>query len=197
MAVEYDPKTITGAYGIGSETIDPTVSAKDVAARNAEMKTALEAISEPLQAFAILCAYFSGQQFRIMEEKITEYEEKKNEYEKVLTTSQEANIYLAEAKKDDETEVELDFMKNMKWILEGTGKTQKDVSKDYKFDKDEAQNAVDLINRKKDILSTDLQALSTEVDMTVQDQSEAEEMAANSVKKLVDLLSAIGRTAGG
>ncbi|MDY0220920.1 MAG: hypothetical protein RBR67_07270 [Desulfobacterium sp.] len=72
-----------------------------------------------------------------------------------------------------------------------------DKGADGKHSKDEWQSFADVLNQEKDMRSTDLNKLSTEMDMAVKDSSEAEQMAANAIKKAVDLMSTQGKTSGG
>lgn len=190
--------TITEAY----ETTDANGNPVSPEAHRAKVRIGIEDIDDPLESFALLAAYFSGQQNRKMEDKLEEYKEKTDDYKRVLNTSQKAHTYLADAKAQEGKDKEWPkcdnaFKNDMNWVLTGSGKNFNDISDDKKLDDNEAQACVDAISQKKDMTSTELQAITTEMDMAVKDAGEAEQMAANAVKKLTDLISTLGKNAGG
>lgn len=157
----------------------------------------------PIEAFAVLASYFAGQANKKMEDKLAEYSAKSDEYTDVLELSQAAHTYKAEAKaqegKDgDPPKPDQAFRDGMDRVLSGSGKTCSDIiPADGTINQDRAQTCIDAINQKKDILSTDLQSLSTEMDMAIKDAGEAEQMAANAIKKYVDLITTQGKSSGG
>lgn len=163
--------------------------------------------NSPLEAFAVLASYFAGQQNKVMEDVLTEYTDKSNVYKSVLELSETAHVLKAEAKAEEGKDgappkANKDFREGMDKVLQGSGKSFSDIvpkndDGDYRVETDQAQTCIDAISQKKDILSTDLQALSTKMDMAIKDAGEAEQMAANAVKKLTDLISTQGKGSGG
>lgn len=70
-------------------------------------------------------------------------------------------------------------------------------SDDVSFDAEGWDDQCTIINEEKEIQSTELNKLSTDMELTVEDSSTAQEMTANAVKKNSDLASTQGRTSGG
>lgn len=165
------------------------------------MRAKAESTKNPIVAFACVVSYFAGTQETIMKDKMDTYEEKHEEYKTCLNWSKYAHRKKAEATANN------GGRKNLAWgggsfktyinSITGDKFDKMDKGKDKWHNKDEWQAFIDVINKEKDIQSTDLNKLSTEMDMAVKDCSEAEQMAANAVKKATDLMSTQGRTAGG
>jgi len=162
------------------------------------LKTSIKSCTNPIEAFACLAAYFAGKQETVMSKKLKEYEEKFNEYKKCLDYSKEAHVGKAGAAANKgTTNSTAGFNAYMNEITNNQYTDKMDKGKDGCHNKDEWQSFADVLNEQKDIRSTELNKLSTEMDMAVKDSSEAEQMAANAIKKAVDLMSTQGKTSGG
>jgi len=161
--------------------------------------------TNPIQAFAMLAAYFAGEQETVMSDKLEEYEQKHEEYKEVLAFSKIAHEGKAGCNSDNTTRSDgsecyydgKGFDEYMDDITEDQYSDGMDKNNDSKHEEDEWQDFIDDINKKKDMESTDLNKLSTEMDMAVKDSGEAEQMAANAIKKATELMSTQGKTAGG
>ena len=167
----------------------------------AGLKNTINSGMSPIQAFACLASYFAGQEETKMAKKLKEYETAFNAYKECLGHSKEAHTGKASAAADKASGSTKGFDKYMNEITTNKYSKAGDKSMDKKQDswhnKDEWQSFADVLNQQKDLLSTDLNKLSTEMDMAVKDSSEAEQMAANAIKKAVDLMSTQGKTSGG
>ncbi|MCK5687329.1 hypothetical protein KAJ27_24550 [bacterium] len=155
----------------------------------------------PVVAFAYMASYFAGEQETVMNNKLEKYKEQHDEYKNCLRKSKYAHEKKAIAAADSESRKKLAKSNGSfeSYINSITGNkfSKMDKGNDDWHNKDEWQSFIDVINKQKDIESTDLNKLSTEMDMAVKDSSEAEQMAANAVKKATDLMSTQGRTSGG
>ncbi|MCK5100921.1 MAG: hypothetical protein KAR45_22620 [Desulfobacteraceae bacterium] len=161
------------------------------------MKARAAATKNPILAFACVAAYFAGEKYTVQEDKLDEYEEKHEDYKNCLTWSKYAHERKARATELDKAcSGSGGFKSYVSSIIEGSFNDM-DKGNDNKHNKDEWQAFIDVINKEKDIQSTDLNKISTEMDMAVKDCSEAEQMAANAVKRANDLMSTQGKTAGG
>lgn len=161
------------------------------------MKNELKDSTNPTVAFATLSTFFAGQSELTMSLKLNEYQAKFDEYQDCLKFSKEAHEGKAETATTKYPVSSPEFNTYMNSITDDKFSSKMDKKSDGKHDKDEWQSFADIINQKKDMLSTELNKLSTEMDMAVKDSSEATQMAANAIKKAIDLLSTQGRTSGG
>lgn len=162
------------------------------------LTTTINSSSSPIQAFACLAAYFAGQEENKMSKKLAEYETAFNAYKECLGYSKEAHEGKAgAAAKDGCTGSTGGFDTYMDHITNNAYSDKMDKKNDSSHNKDEWQSFADVLNEQKDMLSTELNKLSTEMDMAVKDSSEAQQMAANAIKKAVDLMSTQGKTSGG
>lgn len=159
----------------------------------------------PIERFALVASFFAGVQTRKMEEKLEEYKTLTDNYKEVLHWSQRVQQWKVETK-DGKDDVWMHYNDGTKFnqVIFPEGKNYINDFRRTHYDntyhlfgKDEVQAVVDVVNQRKDMVSTELQKLSTEVDMAVKDAGEAEQMAANAVKKLTDLLSTQAKNAGG
>jgi hypothetical protein len=180
--------TILSSYAQGQEG--------DVAG----LKSAINSSMSPIQAFACLASYFAGQEETKMATKLKEYEKAFNDYKECLEHSKEAHEGKAGAAAKDGCVSSKDiegFDTYMDKITNNAYSDKMDKKDDSNHNKDEWQSFADVLNEQKDLLSTDLNKISTEMDMAVKDSSEAEQMAANAIKKAVELMSTQGKTSGG
>ncbi|WDP87727.1 MAG: hypothetical protein HUN05_23470 [Desulfobacter sp.] len=154
----------------------------------------------------MVASFFAGQQSQTMADTLVRYKDKHKEYKDTLELSEAAHVLKSEAaaadgKGDSPPTADKAFRDGMDKVLTGTGKRFSDIvekkDKKYEVGEDQAQTCIDAISQKKDILSTELQAISTDMDMAVKDSGEAEFMAANAVSNLTDLLGTLGKQAGG
>ncbi len=160
--------------------------------------SSINSCTNPIEAFACLAAYFAGQEENKMSQKLAEYETAFNAYKECLGYSKEAHEGKAgAAAKDGCTGSSAGFDTYMDNITNNAYSDKMDKKNDSNHNKDEWQSFADVLNEQKDMLSTDLNKLSTEMDMAVKDSSEAEQMAANAIKKAVELMSTQGKTSGG
>lgn len=160
--------------------------------------SATMARQDPIENFALLASFFAGKQETVMNNKLKEYEDQHNEYKKVLRWSKYAHEKKAYATNKDKAVHGSGSYKNyMNGITNNRFTNEMDKNKDNKHNKDEWQSQIDVINKEKDMQSTELNKISTEMDMAVKDSSEAEQMAANAVKKANDLMSTQAKTSGG
>ena len=170
--------------------------------------------------FIRLCAFFAGQQSFEMQRKLEVYKEQHEFYQKVLDKSSLAHEHkLAAAnagesvmiEDDDERESFNSFM-NMNVLtlsedeMASNGHNLRmgyqlgggqDKNNDNYHNKEEWEGFCQLLDKKKDMESTTLNKLSTEMDLAVKESDSAQEMAANAIKKSNDVLSTQARTAGG
>lgn len=182
-----------------------------------EMGRKMTGSTNPVVAFARLAAFFAGQQSFKMQVKLKIYEEQHNYYKDVLDNSKIAHqgkLSAASAKKDkkiedDDARCKFNvFMNNH--ILEDGGNYDRlthfygskligdiDPDGDNKHNKDQWDGFIQMIDKEKDIASTDLNKLSTEMDMAVKESDSAQQMAANAIKKANDLLYEQAKTSGG
>ncbi|MCG8564148.1 MAG: hypothetical protein MI747_03610 [Desulfobacterales bacterium] len=182
---------ITGAYSAGK------------GGNISELKSVIQGGGSPIANFAMVAAYFAGQEEKTMQTRLNEYEKQHDKYKECLDVSKIAHQKKGEAASKNNAPHAGSTFKNYMVKIMGGGKTGRDkfdgidVNDDNKHNEDEMQSYIDVLNKQKDIESTELNALSTKVDMAVKDSSEAQQMAANAVKKATDLMSTQGRTSGG
>ncbi|WP_022665968.1 hypothetical protein [Desulfospira joergensenii] len=183
-----------------------------------DMEGDLTDAANPIVAFARLAAFFAGQQSFAMELKLKEYEEQHEFYQEVLENSTIAHQYklkAAEADTDVGIEEEDDmrsfnkFMNSNVVTLSDDDRSNRlvhlgyrlgggvDSSNDNLHSKEDWEGFCEQIDQKKDMESTTLNKLSTEMDLAVKDSDSAQEMAANAIKKANDLMSTQGKTSGG
>lgn len=158
----------------------------------------------PIERFALVASFFAGVQTRKMEEKLEEYKTLTDNYREVLHWSQSVQQWKVETKDGGDVWLHNDQRDEFnEFIFPGGENNLNAFSRGHHkntyhlFGKDEVQAVVDVVNQRKDMVSTELQKKATEVDMAVKDAGEAEQMAANAVKKLTDLLSTQAKNAGG
>lgn len=183
------------------------------------MQGELSGSTNPIISFARLAAFFAGQQSFKMELKLKEYTAQHDEYKLLLEHSQEAHTGQAEAARNDglsNSSKTFNYFFNHKVLGRGDGPVTRtndkyaeivegqndyilkyDKGNDSKHNKDEWGRIIGVINEKKDLESTDLNKLSTEMDMAVKDSDSAQQMAANAIKKSNDLMSTQAKSLGG
>ncbi|MBI9089837.1 MAG: hypothetical protein JEZ12_11525 [Desulfobacterium sp.] len=161
------------------------------------MTLQINSCTNPIQAFACVAAFFAGEQETIMGEKLEEYEAQHNEYKECLQYSKEAHEGKSETVSNKYSYSGSGFDDYMNKISDGKYSSKMDKGNDGKHNKEEWQSFADVINQQKDMESTDLNKLSTEMDMAVKDSSEAEQMVVNAVKKMIELMTTQGKGAGG
>ena len=161
------------------------------------MRARVTSTTNPIVAFACVASYFAGKNEIAMEKKMDEFETQHEKYMKCLDWSQYAHERKASAVAEDGGVYGSSSFKSYINGITNNKFNSMDKGNDNYHNKDEWQSFIDVINQQKDMESTDLNKLSTEMDMAVKDCSEAEQMAANAVKKATDLMSTQGRTAGG
>jgi hypothetical protein len=164
----------------------------------AGMKSKIGSCKNPIQAFACMAAYFAGEQETVMTQKLDEYETQHEVYKDCLAYSKEAHQGKASCPDKKKCSYSTkDFNAYMDRITDNKYSSKMDYKHDGKHKKEEWQGFADVINQQKDMESTELNKLSTEMDMAIKDSSEAEQMATNAVKKATDLMSTQGKTSGG
>ena len=180
--------------------------------------TAVKNCTSPAAAFACLSAYFAGLEQAEMNTLMDDYKDQHEVYAKCLTMSKFANEQKAEAAaagdngtsswvmtpNEEEGVSGWSYKNYMEGILNDSedGLFELDQKSTNYLDKavftqDEWESQCDIINQQKDIESSELNQLSTDMELAVQDSSEAQEMAANAIKKLSDLASSQAKTSGG
>jgi len=192
-----DFKPTSGTYTTDAGTFAYTSAA--LSARSAAL-SALQACSSPAAAFACLATYYAGQTETELNDLMDEYEEQQASYRECLDFSTHATSKKAEANQNGTcpaTEEDGDFETYMIGIA-GTSEWKSIDSDDtHEHSADEWQAMCDILNNQKEKESNELNSLSTEMELAIQDSSEAEEMAANAVKKLSDMLSTQAKAIGG
>lgn len=174
-------------------------TADAVSARGAALDM-VQSCSSPTAAFACLAAYYAGQAQNELENLMDEYKAQQDSYEDCLDHSTYANASKAEANQNSScpsSKDNPDFESYMKEIAGTTEWNRIDSDGTQEHSADEWQAMCDILNNQKEIESNDLNSLSTEMELSIQDSSEAEEMAANAVKKLSDMLSTQAQASGG
>ena len=182
------------------------------------MHSKLEGATNPIVAFARLAAFFAGQQEFKMQVKLEEYRVQHERYKKVLEYSKLAHqkkLEAANAKADIGVAGRLEqrdfnhFMNTEILTLTAEEKRDhwidaniylgggQDTDRNNLHSEDDWDGFIKLIDKKKDMESTDLNKLSTEMDMAVKESDSAQQMAANAIKKANDLIYELAKTSGG
>ena len=192
---------LMGAYKLGTQ------SAKVIGGEVDNIKYLAVKMGEqmpkdnPMCAFMLLTAYFSGKQESVMEGRMKEYEEKHNAYKETLDMSKEAHEGKAVIGKNKKTKKYSPYSDGFKTYMDRITKDrfsdEMQKGNDTLHSKDEWGQMIDIINQQKDMDSTELNKLSTQMDAAVKDSSEAQQMCANAVKKVSDLMATLGKGSGG
>lgn len=170
----------------------------------------LQKIDNPAKAFAVMAAFFAGQQEEVMSQKLKDYTTQYKTYKRCLDFSKNAHEgKAAAAAKGDKgasySSKEFDLYMNEITGNKFNNKYDKSISCDAFMDKgcdgyhnkEEWQQYADVINQQKDMESTELNKVSNDMDMAVKDSSKAEEITASAVKKATELMATQGRISGG
>lgn len=146
--------------------------------------------NNPMVNFARIATFFAGQQEFKMNIKLNEYKKQHDKFIDCLDHSKEAHAGKADAVAKKATESTPGFTTYMKDTIKKTVAPTTHT-------KEEWQSYIDLINQQKDMESTDLNKLSTEMEVTNKDSSSAFQMANNATTSAGKLMSTQGKLAGG